>query len=248
MSRHAWVSALVLAALALSVGGQVVASGYDPSAPPSRRTPHASPTLLGCGGAPGFRPSTLKRSRGYERRKNPAARALKKFLDANADEVGQPRRGWFLLTHRRNVINFLAGRGPDYGAMTFERRHGRWTWVGSGGCTPRAYRNGRVAANWDRDPGPGKPPATATRIAVLVQDDSCSSGDDATGRVLPPYVHYGPWAVSVSYYVRPPRGVQTCQSSPPTRMTLVLDEPLGNRELKDLGSYPPIERKGEALE
>lgn len=245
MSRLTVPRTLLLTAVtALIVTG--AAWAYDRSAPPSRRTPHASPTLLGCGGPAGFRPSALKRRRGYERRSNPAALALRRFLATDADEVGQPRRGWFLLTHRGNVIVFLAGRGPAYGTMTFQRRHGRWTWEGSGGCRPRAYRNGLVAAEWDRDPAAGVPPPTATRIAVLVQDDACSSGRDATGRILPPYVHYGPKAVGVSYYVKPPKGIQTCQGSPSTRMTLVLDQPLGNRRLRDLGAYPPVERKGDA--
>jgi len=128
--------------------------------------------------------------------------------------------------------------------MTFERRRGRWMWVGSGACTPRAYRSGLVASEWDWDPGGGRAQPTATHIAVLVHPDFCNSGRDASGRVLPPYVYYGTTWVGVSYYVRPPKGLHKCQGTPPTPMTLVLDEPLGNRKLKDLGAYPPVERKG----
>jgi len=242
MTRRA-VGVLVLVG-GLGVIAVGVAAAYDPNAPPSRRTPHASPTRLSCGG-PWFRPSALKRPRGYERRGTPAARALRKFLKAHADEVGQPRRGWFLVSQRRKVVVFLAGRPHEYGAMTFERRRGRWTWAGSGGCTPRAYRDGLVASEWDWNPEGGRPQPTATRIPVLVHPDDCASGRDATGRVLPPYVHYGARWVGVSYYVRPPKGFQTCEGTPPTRMTLVLDQPLGTRKLRDLGAYPPAERRGQ---
>lgn len=204
----------------------------------SQPVPRASPRFLSCGAIP-FRPSALRRARGYERRDNPAARALRAFLKRSADEVAQPRRGWFLLARRRNQIEFAAGRLPELGAMSFERRDGRWRWVSSGGCSPRAYRRGRAETVTWRRASPSRPPSRdATHIPVLVKEDSCASGQEATGRVLAPWVHYGERVVTVTYFIHPLGGAQTCQGVPATRAVLVLNEPLNGRALRDGGPYP----------
>lgn len=62
-------------------------------------------------------------------------------------------------------------------------------------------------------------------------------GACATGRVLAPWVHYGEKRLTVTYFVRPREGAQTCPGNPPTPVTLRLDEPLGPRELVD-GARP----------
>lgn len=127
--------------------------------------------------------------------------------------------------------------------MGFERRNGRWEWVGSGGCEPRAYRKGRAATvTWRRASPRRKLPANTTRIPVLVQEDSCASGRDATGRVLAPWVHYGKRKVTVTYFIRPLDGAQTCQGVPATKAELVLEEPLNGRRLRDGGPYPARNR------
>jgi hypothetical protein len=125
-------------------------SKSGPPSPASQRVPYADPPFLTCGDLP-FRVNALRRPRNYERLQNPAAVALRNFLRENADDVGQPRHGWFLLARREDYIQFAAGRLPELGAMDFERRKGRWTWVGSGGCEPRTYRKGRAeAVTWHR--------------------------------------------------------------------------------------------------
>lgn len=210
-------------------------------APPSRRTSHASAAALRCGGIP-FHPAALRRPRGYERRGTPAARALRAFLRRYAEEVGQPRHGWFLLAHRRHVIEFAAGRRSPFGDMTFERNRRRWVWAGSGGCEPRAYHDGLEANTWRLDPAGQAPSPQSTQIPVLVQEDACAGGRDARGRVLSPLVHYGQTAITVTYLIRPLKGPQTCQGVPPTPVTLILDEPVGNRPLRDGGTYPPARR------
>lgn len=221
-------------------GGQAaLGASSGPEKPPaSIRVDFASPPLLSCGDIP-FRPAALNRPRGYERRNNPAARALSSFLRKNADDIGQPRTGWFLRARTKNYIEFSAGRLPELGAMDFERRDGRWRWVGSGGCEPRAYRKGRAnTVTWRRAaPARELAPAT-TEIPVLVQEDSCASGRDASGRVVAPWVHYGKRAVTVTYFIRPLSSVLTCQGVPPTKATLQLEQPLDGRRLRDGGPYP----------
>lgn len=226
----------------LSMGGTAHGYAAAPTTLHAKRTPHARVKLLSCGGPTAFRPSVLKRPRGYERRSNPAARALNAFLKTDADEVGQPRHGWFLLFHRGNTVEFLAGKPPEYGAMTFERNGGVWQWVGSGGCEPRAYRRGLTASPWRLDPTFPKPGPSATRIRLHVTPDFCNSGRDARGLVRQPYVYYGKRTVGVTFYVKSPRGIRTCPSSAPTEVVLVLDQPLGKRKLTDRGAYRPAPR------
>lgn len=188
-----------------------------PPSPVSQRVPYAVPPFLSCGDIP-FRANALRRPGGYERRHNPAAVALRNFLREHAEGIGQPRRGWFLLARRENYIQFAAGRLPELGAMDFERRTGRWTWVGSGDCEPRAYRKGRAeTVTWRRAFPKRKLSGETTRIPVLVEEDSCASGRDAAGRILAPRVHYGQTRVTVTYFIRPARGPQTCQGGPPQR-------------------------------
>lgn len=127
--------------------------------------------------------------------------------------------------------------------MDFEWRRGRWAWVGSGGCRPRAYRKGRAeTVTWRRAFPRRDIQRDATRIPVLVQEDACAGGRDATGRVLPPWVHYGKTRVTVTYFIRPAEGPQTCQGVPPTKVTLELEESLNDRTLRDGGPFPPRRR------
>lgn len=125
--------------------------------------------------------------------------------------------------------------------MVFELRDGRWEWAGSGGCRPAATHDGRMAVTWERQRHDALAPET-TRIPILVQEDECASGRLAHGRVLRPLVHYGRARVTVTYFIRRAKGLQNCQGVPPTPVTLVLDEPLGGRSLRDGGPYPPRPR------
>ncbi|MEJ7789791.1 MAG: hypothetical protein WKF29_07910 [Thermoleophilaceae bacterium] len=88
-----------------------------------------------------------RRARGS--RGNPLAVALRRFLKANADDIGQDRSGWFLVARRGRSVQFLSGR---------------------------------------------------------------------------PFVGDSPYV--------------TCQGVPPTKVTLVLEEPLNGRALRDAGPYP----------
>ena len=229
-----WALAAVLA-----VAVAVPAVAQD--APPSRRVPTAVPSLLTCGGLP-FAPAALDRRRGYERRSGPLARALRRFLRRKASAVGQPRRGWFLLARDGNRAEVAAGRGP-YGLMGFVLRRGRWQWEGSGRCRLRTYEDGMSAVTWRRKDRESPLPPETTRIPVLVQEEDCASGRDASGRVLSPRVHYGRRAVTVTYFLQGLDGSQSCPSNPPTRATLVLDEPLAGRKLRDGGPYPARPRR-----
>ncbi len=219
-----------------------LAAELAPEEPAPHRSVFPSARLLTCDSGPSFRPRALRNRRGYERRKNPAARALRAFLREAADEVFQPARGWFFLARGRRSIQFAHGRLPELGRMEFERRGRRWEWMGSGSCEPRAYRRPYAASLWKLDKSRPSLTPQSRRIPLLVQEDRCASGRDARGRILRPLVHYGRTAVTVTYFIRPLGGVHTCQGVPPTPVTLPLSEPLAERRLRDGGTFPPARR------
>lgn len=183
-----------------------------------------------------FRLKALEHPKGFERRDGPLARALNRFLAAHAGGFFGPRHGWFRIVRRGRHAQVGHGRRAR-DLLLFTRGRSGWRWDGSGSCRPRAYRHGLTAVGWWLPRGE-EPSPDATELTVLVQEDNCASGHDATGRVLPPWVHYGRRKVTVTYHVRPRRGAQDCQGVPPTRVRLRLDEPLGDRALRD-GGRPP---------
>ena len=202
--------------------------------PASIRVPQPVAEWYTCSGVPRLRASALDNPPGYERRKGRLARALRRVPYRG---IGQPRRGWQFLVRSGSYAAVVNRRGSSYGLMTFERdRRGRWIWSQSGGCGPRAWRDDLEANSWEvKEP----PAADARRVSVLVEESHCASGRDATGRILPPWVHYGEETITVTFHVRPLGGFQTCQGGPPTPFVLELDEPVGGRRIVDGGPPPP---------
>lgn len=87
------------------------------------------------------------------------------------------------------------------------------------------------------------PPQRADRTLDLwVHETACASGQPATGRIQP-LVDYGDDRITVTITVVYAGGFQTCPGNPDTPYTLTLDEPVGDREIKD-GSTSPPTRKG----
>ena len=200
--------------------------------PPSIRVARPVAEWFTCSGVPRFRASALDNPPGYERRKGPLARALRRVPYRG---IGQPRRGWQFLVRSGDDAAVVNRRGSSYGLMTFERRRGRWTWSQSGGCGPRAWRDGLEADAWKVET---QPAPDARQVSVLVSENHCASGRDATGRILPPWVHYGEKAITVTFHVRPVEGGALCPGNPDTPFVLELDEPVGGRTLVD-GGRPP---------
>ncbi len=217
--------------LLLSIIGLLVLGTSTTSA----ATGGSGSALYSCGGVP-FHLGALNRPRGYERGRSPLARALRAFLRKSANDVGQSSHGWFLLGRRGSVALLASGRRSPYGELIFGLKHARWTWEGSGGCAPRAYHYGLEGSKWFL-PARTKLAPSTRRVRLLVQEDNCASGHDARGRVLPPIIRYGTRAITVTYFIRPAGGNQTCQGVPPTPVTLILKQPLGHRALLD-GATP----------
>ena len=88
-------------------------------------------------------------------------------------------------------------------------------------------------ATWHLDPDQPAPGPGATSFSAIVTERGCSSARDITGLILPPMIEYAADEVIVSIYVAPLQGGADCPSNPPSRLTVELREPLGDRQLVD---------------
>lgn len=146
--------------------------------------------------------------------------------------VGAPAAATQLATAEREAPA-AADLLPEAVSLWFARDAPRSTRVPRP-TSPEEHRGG-VVASWRLEHPEDRLARDATRIGVLVQEQTCSSGRYAHGRIMSPLVHYGRRAITVTYYVRRLRGAQTCQGHPPTPAFLLLDEPLDGRRLRDGG-------------
>lgn len=102
-------------------------------------------------------------------------------------------------------------------------------------------------AQWAVDPAFDVTPET-TEVPLFVGEVACASGHDAAGRIDVDVEHHDDEIV-VTAYVRPRPGVQECQGNPPTPYLLELDEPVGDRTLRNGATQEaarrPLELPGE---
>jgi hypothetical protein len=97
------------------------------------------------------------------------------------------------------------------------------------------------AATWTHDPDAEIGPDTAEFTAWVTEAD-CASGQSSADRIIGPDIQVSSDSVVVTFRVRTLLGAgQTCPSNPPTRVTVRLLEPLGDRVLLDGGRAPPRE-------
>jgi hypothetical protein len=99
-------------------------------------------------------------------------------------------------------------------------------------------QSGPATWTFDRDADIG--PDT-TQFAAWVTEINCASGESSAGRILGPDIHLPPESIVVTFTISRLGGVQSCQSNPPTAVTVSLPEPLGDRLLLDGGREPPAE-------
>lgn len=95
---------------------------------------------------------------------------------------------------------------------------------------------------------PDRPAAADdTVVHLLVMEQACHGGEDAEGRVELVTLEETDTTVEISIGVRPDTSADawTCQSNPATPFAIELAEPLGDREVVDVGVDPaqPLEAR-----
>ena len=176
---------------------------------------------------------------------DPALAVLRDVLAAGS----LPTEGWRRAAVTGDEVVFVAewpgGEAPyavvnvvPGGAGT--ALHDGWGADSYGGCTPRPVAPaGVTVANWYVDPSADALGPKADALSVLVHEQACASGQPAEGRILHPIVDYGETEVTITILVRTAPGAQECPGNPATPLMVELEEPVGDRVLRDGGQYPP---------
>ncbi len=112
-----------------------------------------------------------------------------------------------------------------------------WMLAQRSGCALTVDLGGLGEASVTLDPAHPLDPA-AREVHLLVTEQECNSGEDAEGRVRVVALREGAAAVEIAVGVEPRDGAHTCPSNPPTPFVVGLDEPLGDREVLDVGVEP----------
>ena len=68
---------------------------------------------------------------------------------------------------------------------------------------------------------------------------ACASGQSSEDRIVAPRIVVEEDAITITFAVMPLEGPQDCQGNPASEVRVELPEPLGDRELRDGGVYPP---------
>ena len=258
-SRSALILLVAMATLAACRGGTGAApsASASPSPAPTATptpspTPSPSPTPFpsppglaageigySCGGAPpAFPSSALGGPVGAENATDPAAVALRTFVQT--DEL-MPDTEWRLVYRSEMFAIFVHdGLSPDfpYLGVEMELAADGWRPVRWGDCTPRAVLEGLGPGIWRLAPW-FTPAFESTELQVLVLELQCASGAAPDGRVPPPHIVYAPDAITITIGVVPREGAQTCPGNPEYGMTITLAEPVAGRALLDGGVFPP---------
>lgn len=243
------VAGLALAGLT-GCGGE---SSQAESAPAP--TPVASPalptaTVLTCGHdeVPLDRLTNPQPATGIE---SAPKRALYKFKPGDIGDLAdywivddEPERVSIIREHPGGQGKSSAERTYDFASWEYvadaPNATTDWMFFGGGTCVLKRTFDGLNEARTTLDPDALPRPGDRS-IHLLVLEHSCAGGQQATGRVRVPVLEVTADQVRVAIGVARQDGLQTCPGHPPTPYTLELPEPLGDRALIDVSTYPERE-------
>jgi hypothetical protein len=195
--------------------------------------------LLTCGRRP-FPEATLQAAPVDVSERGPDLAALREGFDIYTDVYGE-----------LSGLTWLLAEKDEYGATFLAQRRGTWleapVFAGTEGwvpgtidyCTPRPFDpEAHGSATWSLDPSFPAPTGTATELHVLVTEEECSSGSSPAGRIVPPVLRYELQRLTLAVRVRGVGGLAGCPGNPSLPVTIVLPEPLGDRELAGAAPTP----------
>jgi hypothetical protein len=251
------VPVLVAICLTVAVGAGLLivrALSQKPTGGDAGPRPAVETGLIGCGtlGERGFSPDLLTSgSADAEKADTPQAAALRALIaDPNAG-LPLPASGWIAVSESASQVSFVARDAPSNGYLdaTFTLQSGTWKAGGYGTCNLMAVPpSGYGPATWSLNTATPITPAT-TELRIDVQELTCDSGQSPEGRIAVS-VKADLTAVTVTAFVRPLSGPQTCQMVvgagwPP--YVVHLDQPLGNRTLLDGAPWPAVEKAANGI-
>lgn len=168
--------------------------------------------------------------------------AMDSFL-SSGEGAFWPQDGWRILDQTEDemlVVHIDVAANPDdppVAFMTVEKRDDEWRWGGSqsgSNCDLRTEMpEGLNRVDWRVDPTWVADPASA-EVLLLVTEVECASGQAMGDRLLEPEVVITDDAVLIAFAAEPDDAdSHTCQGNPETPVTIVLSEPIEDRELRD---------------
>lgn len=191
----------------------------------------------GCGGGATFSPGEIEEGPEPSDEILDALQKLRQTMDG----AMLPQGGWTVVSENDAATTMLAPQdGPQgFASASFDKEGDAWEPAGWGDCTPRLALLGKSVLRWAFTEASHPPPSDATELEVLVTEVECSSGRKLDG-LIEPEVTYTEDRIEV--VLTAPGGIGgNCIGTAPTEYTLVLDEPVGEREVVDLSVYPAAE-------
>lgn len=235
---------LLVAAIVLAGCGEPGPTGSNAGQPSATAPPAETGLAYTCGGEIRFDPAVLNGPAGAEAQPGPAFDELRRVL---ADSPDLPPAGWIVIGATPERVEFVApGQGDELSWVAVGQAGGTWSAEGWGGCRPHAALDGLNLAEWWLDPDAPRPGPDDTTFDAVVTERECASGKPMGARLQPPLIRYQADAVILVFGAVPPPGqAQECPSNPPSRVTVELREPLGERALLDGSVFPPADATEE---
>ncbi len=168
---------------------------------------------------------------------DPALRAVLDGWLATPEGSFLPGDGWTLLyVHDRNAL-FINVADASVAFVGAEMGRNGWIYSGGSAADPCALNvvlpEGLGVVEWELDAGAPPPEAGTTELQVLVTERACTGGRELGERLLGPQVVETDESVRISFAAIALTGNHACPSNPATPVTVELDAPLGDRELRD---------------
>jgi len=203
---------------------------------------NAADLLFSCGSGHTFTAALFDGPSNAETLNGVVGDVFRKFLATPPPDYGFPAQGWYLAGADASSATFVArdAGGQELLTIGLANHAVGWEVDNYGACGARVVLNGLGNADWALDQTAPPPLATDSHFVALVREVECASGQSSATRIVPPAIWYEPDRILVMFSVRPPPGqLQTCQGNPSSRVVVILDEPIGDRQLLDAGRYPP---------
>jgi hypothetical protein len=147
--------------------------------------------------------------------------------------------GWILAVSDIYGATFIADRGDTWLEVGVFPGKKKWSPGVIDYCSPRPLRLADGGAvDIYLDPAYPQPGASATELHVLVHETACTGGRSPAGWMLPAVATYGETTLALAIHTRTDARIATCPGNPTLPVTVILPEPLGERELRGI-SEPP---------